>query len=191
MQAGLLLAAALLAGAPPQDGGLRVTDVAESSDGFSCRARELPELRLSHDWRDGDRAASWEMGAREAGGNDMRIRAAFTPDPAAPFGTVSLLMGFQLDFDRTPLRAAPVVAHLRIDGKPDASVLTLEGSRSSVSLVVLERQRADLAQKLMRASIVEIDLVDATAAQLGRFSWDIRGLRRAPELLQILNWSCR
>jgi hypothetical protein len=186
-----LLAVLLPAPALAQGTDSRVQDVAESPDGFSCRAQALPALRIAHDWRDGDRAATLELAGREAGGADLRMRAAFRPDDAEPFGTFSTVLGFQLDLPRTPLRASPRIAHLRIDGAPDATVLDVEGDASSITVAVAERQRPDLARRLMHASIVEIDLVDASAAVLGRFSWDVRNLRRAPELLQIINWSCR
>lgn len=186
-----LLALALLPAPAHAQDAARVTDVVESSDGFSCRAKDLPELLITHDWRDADRHASWEVPAREAGGNDIRIRATFTPDPDQPYGTAAALVGFQLDLDRAPLKAAPADAHLRVDGKPEPVVLEVDGSRTSVAVGVIERQRADLAAHLMRASIVELDLVDASAAPLGRFSWDVRALRRAPPLLQVINWSCR
>ena len=187
----LLLAILLPAPALAQGTDSRVQDVVESADGFSCRAQALPPLRIVHDWRDGDRGATLELPGREAGGADLRMRASFRPDDAEPFGTFSSVLGFQLDLPRTPLRAAPRLAHLRIDGTPDATMLEVEGDKSSVTVAVTERQRPDLARRLMRASIVEIDLVDASAAVLGRFSWDVRNLRRAPELLQIINWSCR
>lgn len=185
--------AALLAASPAaaQGADTRVDDVSEGSDGFSCRAHALPDLHILHDWRGAERSASLDIAGRDTSTGTQRMRVVFRPDADAPFGTATEVLGFQLALDRVPLRAEAKAAHLRIDGKPDATPLAIDGDRTSLSLAVLERLRGDLASALMKASIVEIDLTDATAAPLGRFSWDVRPLRRAPELLQIINWSCR
>jgi hypothetical protein len=188
----MLVLAALLAAVPASAQGLdtRVDDATETADGFTCRAHALPDLRLSHDWRDADRSAVLDIAGRETTAATY-IHTTFKPDTDAPFGTAAEIQGFQFDMDRAPLRADPKVAHLRIDGTSDPMLLTVDGNRTSLSISITERLRGELATRLMHASIVEIDLVDATAAVLGRFSWDVRSLRRAPELLQIINWSCR
>ncbi len=69
--------------------------------------------------------------------------------------------------------------------------VVVENGTEDAGVAVLERQRGELAERLMRASIVEVDVTDGAATPLGRFSWDVRPLRRAPELLQVINWSCR
>jgi hypothetical protein len=188
-----LLAAALLFAARPAFAQIdtRVDDVSESSDGFTCRAHALPDLILNHDWRDSNRSATWSLPARETDPGDLHMRADFEPDLDAPHGTSVSIPGFQLDLTRTPLRADAQSAHLRIDGAPDATLLHVGGDRHSLSLSILDRQRADFGQRLMTASIVEVDLDDAAGAQIARFSWDVRSLRRAPEWLQLINWSCR
>lgn len=169
----------------------RVDEVTESSDGFACRAHALPELRLAHDWRDANRRATLDLTSRDSSAGDLRFRAGFEPDPDLPFGTAAQIRGFQLDLDRIPLRAEPRGAQLRIDGTPDATPLSVEGDRRSVTVAVIERWRHDLADRLMRANIVELDLNDASGVPLARYSWDVRALRRAPAQLQALNWSCR
>ena len=184
------LTAAMPAAAQQIDTG--VEDVAETSDGFTCRPHAIPELRMSHDWRGGDRAAAWDLPSRDTAAGDLRLRVSFRWEQDAPNGgVVASVSGFGLDLDRTPLRAAAQAAHLRIDGKPDPLQFRLEGDRNALSLAVPERQRDELAARFMSASIIEIDLVDAAATPLARFSWDVRGLRRARELLQAVNWSCR
>jgi hypothetical protein len=187
----LLALSATAAPAFAQGTDPRVEDVSESADGFSCRAQALPELRIAHDWRDGERRAALDLAGRESRADVLRMRTAFRPDDAEPFGAAASVLGFQLELQRAPLRAAPRVAHLRVDGASDPTALEVEGDTQSIAVAVTERLRPDLARRLMRASIVEVDLVDATSAPLGRFSWDVRNLRRAPELLQIVNWSCR
>ena len=187
----LFLAALAAAPAAAQQADTGVEDVAETSDGFTCRAHAIPELRISHDWRGGDRAAAWDMASRDTAAGDLRLRVSFRGDQDAPYGVAASVSGFGLDFDRAPLRSAAAAAHLRIDGKPDPLQFHVEGDANSLSLAVPERQRDELAARFMNASIVEVDLVDASAAPLGRFSWDVRGLRRARELLQTINWSCR
>lgn len=191
-----LLAASLFitflpAAAAAQDLDPRVDGVVETSDGYKCRAHEMPELSLSHDWRGSDRSATWEGGAREASGAEMRVRIAFTPQVDRPTYAEPRMLGFELAMPRSPLRAPAKSAHLRLDGIADATVLELAGDVKYVSITVVERQRQELAERLMKVSIVEIDLVDATGAPLGRYSWDVRRLRRANEVLQIINWSCR
>ena len=191
-----LLAAALFiallpAAASAQDLDSRVDDVVETSDGYKCRAHEMPELSLSHDWRGGDRGATWEGSAREASGADMRVRIAFSPQVDRPSYAEPRMLGFELSMPRAPLRAPAKTAHLRLDGISDATVLEIAGDVKYLSIAVVERQRQELAERLMKVSIVEIDLVDATGAPLGRYSWDVRRLRRANEVLQIINWSCR
>ena len=119
--------------------------------------------------------------------------AAFAPDDAAPFGTETRIRGFLLDTTAAPLSTAPKAAHLRIDGIADATILEVAADPAApkrLTISVIERQRTTLADRLMRASILEIDLTDATASTLRRYSWDVRKLRRAPELLQLVNWSC-
>ena len=69
-------------------------------------------------------------------------------------------------------------------------MLEIQGDQKYVSIAVVERQRQELAERLMKVAIVEIDLVDATGAPLGRYSWDVRRLRRSNEVLQVINWSC-
>jgi len=191
----LFLAAAfavlLPAAASAQDADSRVDDVVETSDGYKCHAHEMPELSLSHDWRGSDRSAIWEGSARETSGSDMRVRVAFAPQVDRPSYAEPRMLGFELSMPRAPLRAQPKTAHLRLDGIADATVLQLEGDQKYVSIAVVERQRQELGERLMKVAIVEIDLVDATGAPLGRYSWDIRRLRRANEVLQLINWSCR
>jgi len=189
--AATLLALSFPAAALAQEADSRVDDVVETSDGYKCRAHEMPELSLSHDWRGGDRSAIWEGNAREANGTDMRVRIAFTPQVDRPTYAEPRMLGFELSMPRAPLRAPAKSAHLRLDGISDATVLQLEGDSKFLSIAVVERQRQELAERLMSVSIVEIDLVDATGAPLGRYSWDIRRLRRANDVLQVINWSCR
>jgi hypothetical protein len=189
-----LFTAALLALAPAayaQDEAPRVDDVVETSDGYKCRAHDLPELSLSHDWRGGDRSALWEGPAREAGSGDLRIRVGFSPQVDRPSYAEPRLLGFEFAMPRAPLRAPAKTAHLLLDGISDSTVFVIEGDQRYLSLAVVERQRAELAQRLMKVSIVEIDLTDALGAPLGRYSWDIRRLRRVNDVLQIINWSCR
>lgn len=191
-----LIAAAALAvltptAAPAQESDARVDDVVETSDGYKCRAHEMPELSLSHDWRGGDRNATWEGSARETSGAEMHVRVAFTPQVDRPSYAEPRMLGFEFAMPRTPLRAPAKSAHLRLDGISDATVLEVAGDQKYVSIAVVERQRQELAERLMKISIVEIDLIDATGAPLGRYSWDVRRLRRANEVLQIINWSCR
>lgn len=189
----LPILAALMAATPAlaQEAVVHVMEVTESADGFSCRTRALPDLRLSHDWRDGARAAAWTSQARDVGTADaLHFSVAFAPNDAAPFGTASRVTGFSFEF-RPPLPRPAATAHLRIDGAPEAPVLVLDGDARFLSVAVGERQREALAERLMRASILELDLADASAAPLRRFSWDVRKLRRAPQLLQLINWSCR
>lgn len=191
----LSIAAVLLAATAPafaaQEADARVTEVVETSDGYKCRAQDLPELSLSHSWRGGDRSATWEGRAREAGNGDPRIRIAFAPQVDRPSVAVASIPGFQFDMRRAPLRAQAKSAQLRLDGIPNATRLDVEGSASWFSVIVVERQREELAARLMSVSIVDIDLVDASGAPLGRFSWDIRRLRRTEDMLQVINWSCR
>ena len=183
--------AALMMLALPSQAGTHVTEVVETADGFACRARDLPDLRIAHDWRDGDRGASWTFRGRDEGANALRMSVSFNPALERPRGTEAMVLGFQLDLVR-PLAATPAAAHLRIDGRPDAMILVLDDPTSrSVSVALLDRLRAPLADRLMSASIVELDLTDASGVPLGRYSWDVRALRRAPEVLQLINWSCR
>ena len=169
----------------------RVDDVVETSDGYKCRAHEMPELSLAHDWRGSDRSATWEGNARETNGAEMRVRIAFTPQVDRPTYAEPRMLGFELSMPRAPLRAPAKSAHLRLDGIADATVLEIQGDQKYVSIAVVERQRQELAERLMKVAIVEIDLVDATGAPLGRYSWDVRRLRRSNEVLQVINWSCR
>lgn len=186
----ILFAAALLipAAASAQEEA-RVTDVTETSDGYKCRALDMPELQLSHDWRGGDRSALWEGPAREANGSDMRVRLGFSPQVDRPTFAEPRLLGFELTM-RTPLRAPAKLAHLRLDGSAQAAVLELQGSERYVSITVGERQRGDFGQRLMGTAIIEIDLVDALGTPLARYSWDVRRARRVNEVLQVINWSC-
>lgn len=170
---------------------IRVDDVSESSDGFSCRAHALPELRIAHDWRDANRRATMDLPSRDASAGDLRLRASFVPDADMAFGAVAEVRGFQLDLDHVPLPGVARGAQLRIDGAPDTTILSVEGDRRSVTVAVIERWRQDLAARLMRANIVELDVNDASGVPLARYSWDVRPLRRAPAQLQALNWSCR
>lgn len=191
----ILLAAAALTAALPataQESEARVSDVIETSDGYRCRALEMPELSLAHDWRGGDRSAVWEARAREAGVGDPRIRVAFQAPPDRPSAALGSMQGFVLDMRRAPFRAPAKSALLRLDGISEPAVrFDIEGSATSLSVAVVERQREELAARLMSVSIVELDLVDASGASLGRFSWDVRRLRRVEEVLQVINWSCR
>jgi hypothetical protein len=183
--------AALVMLAIPAQTGMHVIDVVESSEGFACRARDLPDLRIAHDWRDGDRGASWTFRGREEGLNALRMSVTFRPALERPRGAEAMVLGFQLDLAK-PLVAVPAAAHLRIDGRPDAMILVLDDpTPRSVSVALLDRLRGPLADRLMSASVVALDLTDASGAPLGRYSWDVRALRRAPELLQLINWSCR
>lgn len=182
----LLLLAALAA----QTDDLHMTDVRQTDEGYACRAAALPDLNLSHDWRGGARSAWWHMPARDAGVAELAMLVAFAPNEGAAFGTETSIRGFVLDTAPAPLSAAPKAAHLRIDGIADATVLTVTADSRSLTVAVLERQRTALAERLMHAAIVELDLTDATATSLRRYSWDVRKLRRAPELLQLVNWSC-
>lgn len=185
----ILAALAIAAPSAAQETDTRVTDVTESSEGFSCRAQALPELRIAHDWRDAGRSAGWASQARDVG-DQLRFNVSFSPNDTAPFGTASSVTGFSLQFSNRLARPA-ATAHLRIDGTPEAAVLLLDGDTQFLSVAVAERQREPLAERLMRASILELDLADASAAPLRRLSWDVRKLRRAPQLLQLINWSCR
>ena len=186
-----LLALLIPAAASAQESDPRVDDVVETSEGYKCRAHEMPELSLSHDWRGGDRSAIWEGRARESGAGDLRLRFAFQPQVDRPSVAEPRVLGFELAMPRTPLRAPAKSAHLRLDGIADATSLTIEGDQKYLSLIVPDRLRCELAQRLMSVSIVEIDLVDALGTPLGRYSWDIRRVRRANEVLQVINWSCR
>lgn len=189
----ILPALLLLCAGPTFAGQLdtRVDDVSESSDGFSCRAHALPELRIAHDWRDANRRATMDLPSRDASAGTLRLRASFVPDPDMPFGTAAEVRGFQLDLDHVLLPGVARGAQLRIDGAPDATVLSVEGDRRSVTVAVIERLRPELATRLLRANIVELDLNDASGVPLARYGWDVRPLRRAPAQLQALNWSCR
>jgi hypothetical protein len=189
------LAAALLTGFAPAASAqeeARVDNIEELSDGYRCRAREMPELTLYHDWRGGDRSALWTGPAREAGGNDITIRVAFSPEvdrPSVPEGAV---LGFVLNMTQKPLRDTPRTAQLRLDGIAQPAIrFEMEGSVREWSLTTPDHQRKELAARLMTVSIVDLDLADASGAPLGRFSWDIRRLRRVPEVLQSINWCCR
>jgi len=187
------LFALLATPAAAQDADNHMADVRQTDDGYACHAAALPDLNLSHDWRGGDRSASWRMPARDAGGAEQAMLVSFTPSEGAAFGTETQIRGFVLDTALAPLSASPKTAHLRIDGIADATILTLtadSAASKSLSVSVIERQRAALAERLMSASILEMDLTDATVTTLRRYSWDVRKLRRAPELLQLVNWSC-
>ncbi|MES2444106.1 MAG: hypothetical protein V4574_14860 [Pseudomonadota bacterium] len=189
----LLAALAFPTLAAAQGADTHMIDVRQTDEGYACRAAALPELNLSHDWRGGGRSASWHLPARDANAAALEMLVAFTPDDAAPFGTESVIRGFLLETAGAPLPARPRAAHLRIDGIPDATILSVEPDLSDPTILtvsVIERQRTLLAQRLMNAAIVELDLTDATVTTLRRYSWDIRKLRRAPELLQLVNWSC-
>ena len=188
-----LAALAIAAPAAAQDAGNRMTDVRQTDDGYACTAASLPGLNLSHDWRGGDRSAWWHMPARDAGAATLELLVSFAPNESAAFGTETNVRGFLIETPAAPLSAKPKSAHLRIDGIDDATSLTVDTDASdtkSVSVSVIERRRVALAERLMTASIVELDLTDATATTLRRYSWDVRKLRRAPELLQLVNWSC-
>jgi hypothetical protein len=189
-----LVAALILAlPAAAQSDDARMTDVRQTDDGYACTAAALPGLNLSHDWRGGDRSASWHMLARDAGAASPEMLVSFTPSDGAAFGTETMIRGFLIETAAAPLSATPRSAHLRIDGIADATVLTVDpdlADPKSFAISVIERQRTSLADRLMSASIVELDLTDATATTLRRYSWDVRKLRRAPELLQLVNWSC-
>lgn len=185
----LFLAALALA----QTAETHMTDVRQTDDGYTCRAAAIPELSLSHDWRNGERSASWHMPARDSGGAMLEMLVSFTPSDGARFGTETQIRGFVLETGAAPLHGTPRAAHLRIDGIADATILSVEldpADPQSLTVPVIERQRALLAERLMTAAIVELDLTDATATTLRRYSWDVRKLRRAPELLQLVNWSC-
>lgn len=179
--------------AAAQEAESRMTDVRQTDDGYACTAASLPGLNLSHDWRGGDRSAWWHMPARDAGAATLEMLVSFAPSDTAAFGTETTVRGFLIETPATPLSARPKAAHLRIDGIADPISLSVDTEVSdtkSVTVSVIERQRIALAERLMTASIVEIDLTDATATTLRRYSWDVRKLRRAPELLQLVNWSC-
>jgi hypothetical protein len=191
----LVLLAALTFATPAaaQSDGSRMTEVRQTDDGYACTAATLPGLNLSHDWRGGDRSASWHMPGRDSGGATLEMLVSFTPNDSAAFGTESSVRGFTIETGTAPLSARPKAAHLRIDGIDDATSLSIDTEFSdtkSVTVLVLDRLRTALADRLMTASIVELDLTDATATTLRRYSWDVRKLRRAPELLQLVNWSC-
>lgn len=190
----LLTALALTAACPAaaQDGEARVSDVIETSDGYRCRALDMPELSLSHDWRGGDRSALWEGRAREAGAGDPRIRVSFHAPADRPSSAVGSMLGFQFDMRRAPLRAPAKSALIRLDNIADPTIrFEIQGSAASLGIAVVDRQREELALRLIGVSIVELDLIDASGASLGRFSWDIRRLRRVEEVLRVINWSCR
>lgn len=188
----IALAAMLPAAAAAQEMDARVTDVVETADGYRCRALEMPELSLAHDWRGGDRGAVWEGRARESGAADPRIRVAFQAPPDRPSAALGSMQGFVFDMRRAPFRAPAKSALLRLDGISEPAVrFEIQGSATSLSIAVVERQREELAARLMSVSIVELDLVDALGGSLGRFSWDVRRLRRVEEVLQVINWSCR
>jgi hypothetical protein len=188
-----LLALASATPAAAQGDDSRMTDVRQTDDGYACHAVSLPELNLSHDWRGGDRSASWHLPARDAGAATLEMLVSFTPNDSAAFGTETMVRGFILETAGAPLTAVPKAAHLRIDGIADATILTIDPDLAdprTFTVSVIERQRTPLADRLMTASILELDLTDATATTLRRYSWDVRKLRRAPELLQLVNWSC-
>lgn len=192
----LILAASFLAllatPAVAQRIDTRVDEVIETSDGFFCRSHAYPELRISHDWRGGDRAAIWTGQARDSGATDtLHLSARFDPSDSAPFGVAASIPGFQLDLNANPLVRTPRAAYLRIDGVPDPTPLSVDGDRNSVTIAVVERLRTVLADRLMTASIVEIDITDGSVSPMRRVGWDVRKLRRIPELLQLINWSCR
>lgn len=189
----LLAALAFATPALAQSEESRMTDVRQTDDGYACTAASLPGLNLSHDWRGGDRSASWHMPARDAGAATLELLVSFAPDESAAFGTETSVRGFLIETAAAPFATKPRAAHLRIDGIADATTLAIDSEFSttkSVTISVLDRLRTALAARLMTASIVELDLTDATATTLRRYSWDVRKLRRAPELLQLVNWSC-
>jgi hypothetical protein len=189
----LLTALCIATPAAAQGEESRMTDVRQTDDGYACTAAALPGLNLSHDWRGGDRSASWHMPARDPGAATLEMLVSFAPSDTAAFGTETSVRGFVIETPAAPLSAPPKAAHLRIDGIADSTSLAIDTDFSdakSVTVSVLERLRTALANRLMTASIVELDLTDATATTLRRYSWDVRKLRRAPELLQLVNWSC-
>lgn len=191
-----VLTAALFAIAPAaasgQDTDARVDSIEELSEGYRCRSVEMPELTLYHNWRGGERSALWSGPAREPGGNDITIRVAFFPEvdrPAVPAGEV---LGFVLEMPQKPLRDTPRTVQLRLDGIAQPAIrFEMGGSVREWSLTTPEHQRKELAERLASVSIVDLDFADASGAPLARFSFDVRRLRRVPEVLQSINWSCR
>jgi len=189
----LLAALAIATPAAAQSDEARMADVRQTDEGYACHAAALPGLNLSHDWRGGDRSASWHMPARDAGAATLEMLVSFAPNDSAAFGTETMIRGFLLETAGAPLSGAPKAAHLRIDGIADATILAIDPDLSdpkAFTVSVIERQRTLLADRLMTASILELDLTDGTVTTLRRYSWDVRKLRRAPELLQLVNWSC-
>jgi len=85
---------------------------------------------------------------------------SFAPSDSAAFGTETMVRGFLLETAGAPLSAVPKAAHLRIDGIADATILAVDpdlADPKTFTVSVIERQRALLADRLMTASIVELD----------------------------------
>jgi GTP-dependent phosphoenolpyruvate carboxykinase len=102
------------------------------------------------------------------------------------------VLGFVLDMPQKPLRDTPRTVQLRLDGIAQPAIrFEMGGSVREWSLTTPEHQRRELAERLAAVSIVDLDFADASGAPLARFSFDVRRLRRVPEVLQSINWSCR
>lgn len=186
-------AVALAQPAAAQRIDMRVIDVVESPDGFTCRSHALPELRIAHDWRGTGRSAGWTFRARESRpGDQLHMSVAFAPAEERAFGVGVRVSGFALRVAGLPRPVAS--ARLRVDGTDNPTPVRVDSDPAdpaAVSLALVDRHREAFADRLMSASDVEIELVDAAGESLRRYSWEVRRLRQAPELLQLINWSCQ
>lgn len=177
----LLTAGALLLLASPafaQRVDTRRYDIADNEDSVRCRFRAIDTLGLlvPHG-PEGGPIAQW-FSAKD---DHALLSIDFVPgaDKAAT------VLGLNLAVPQLP---GLETTRLYIDGKDSHAVL--ERDDSPLILFRAFDGSAALVAQMMTAREIRFDLIDARGKTLRGYRWDISKLRRVPELLELVQWSC-
>jgi hypothetical protein len=156
----------------------------------SCNFTAVQNLRLE-EYGGGDAArASWTAKAAGAAPHGATLLIGFAPVPGDPSSTEIEKAGAEIEAPDLPDDAS---AHLFVDGADSGLTLDVAPSypRGRRFLAIArDGERASVVERMIAGTTAEIVLTGPSGAVLGRYGFDVYQLRRIPELLELVLWSC-
>lgn len=187
-----------------------------SGSNTMCVFRAVPDLWLNY-YGSPSRTAVWEQRTPGANyGEEATLRIAFIADPASPFGVTPEVAGISIG-EYSGILERVVRARIEVDGRdigippsfdPPPPPVTHDDNEDQILVTTPRTPRpvrgwvpsswrfdgtalqTAAAGRMTQGKSLEILLYDKHSQVIGRYRWDISKVRRVPELLSLVDWSC-
>ncbi len=156
----------------------------------NCAFTAVTGLRLRELGTDASFAtASWSMPAKGSDDRGTVLQVSFEREQEDLSKTAVLVAGILVAMP--PGAPRPASTHVLLDGNDSGAAFGISDSSSGKYIVnPVPKLLSIYANRLVRAQTAEPDLFGPSGASLASYRFDVRQLRRIPELLDLVHWSC-